>query len=296
MLKFKGLYTALITPFDSDDRVDFAALRGLLEEQIEAKVDGIVAIGTTAESPTITSDEYIEIIKFVKKYTEKSKCNLIVGSGTNATLNSVEKSRVAEDLGADGVLIVNPYYNKPSQDGLYAHFTTIADSIKIPVILYNHPGRTGVNIEAQTLQRLVSHPNIVSLKEANDDMSQILSDIEIAANRQFSILSGNDNLAYSLIKEGGHGVISVISNLLPKQFKQMVDFAMNGDFKESQKIHNAMLGLMNALGSIGTNPMAVKTLLAFQGKIHEKFRLPLTPLSLDLKHRVIKIFEEYIHG
>jgi 4-hydroxy-tetrahydrodipicolinate synthase len=290
MLKFKGLYTALVTPFDSNGLVDFKALELLVSKQIEAQVDGIVAIGTTAESPTITSEEYKEVIRFIKKHIA-GKCRLVVGSGSNATAKSVEKSRIAEDLGADGVLIVNPYYNKPNQDGLYAHFTTIADSIEIPVMLYNHPGRTGVNITSNTLSRLIQHKNIVSLKEANDDMGQVLSDIQIAGSN-FSVLSGNDNLAYSTIVSGGHGVVSVVSNLLPKETKKMVDLAMSGKFQESKKIHYKMLKLMNALGSFG-NPVAVKTLLASQGYILEKFRLPLVSLSQNLKQELINIFEEY---
>ncbi|MBP9792288.1 MAG: 4-hydroxy-tetrahydrodipicolinate synthase [Rickettsiales bacterium] len=293
MLKFKGLYTALVTPFDSNGLIDFKALELLLSKQIEAQVDGVVAIGTTAESPTLTSEEYKEVIRFIKKHIT-GKCRLIVGSGSNATAKSVEKSRIAEDLGADGVLIVNPYYNKPSQDGLYAHFITIADSIDIPVMLYNHPGRTGVNIANNTLSRLIQHKNIISLKEANDDMGQVLSNIQIAGNN-FSVLSGNDNLTYSTIISGGHGVISVVSNLLPKETKKMVDLAMSGKFQESQKIHYKMLKLMNALGSFG-NPVAVKTLLASQGYILEKFRLPLVSLSQSLKQELINIFEEYKNG
>ncbi len=191
-------------------------------------------------------------------------------------------------------IIVNPYYNKPSQDGLYAHFITIADSIDIPVMLYNHPGRTGVNIANNTLSRLIQHKNIISLKEANDDMGQVLSNIQIAGNN-FSVLSGNDNLTYSTIISGGHGVISVVSNLLPKETKKMVDLAMSGKFQESQKIHYKMLKLMNALGSFG-NPVAVKTLLASQGYILEKFRLPLVSLSQSLKQELINIFEEYKNG
>ena len=292
---FKGLYTALITPFADDGSIDFSALESLLVEQIEAEVDGIIALGTTAESPTISSEEYIKIAKLAKKYTE-GNCKLVIGSGSNATAKSVEQSKLAESLGADGLLIVNPYYNKPMQEGLYQHYVTIAENVGVPVMLYNHPGRTGLNIEGHTLQRLVAHPNIVSLKEANDDMSQIISDIDIATGESFSILSGNDSVAYSLIKDGGHGVVSVISNLLPKEFKQLIDAAMNGNFTEAQKKHHAMLDLMNALGSIGTNPIAVKTLLAYQGKIRENFRLPLTTLPVDLRKDLINIFEAYQNG
>lgn len=292
---FKGLYTALITPFADDGSIDFSALESLLVEQIEAEVDGIIALGTTAESPTISSEEYIKIAKLAKKYTE-GNCKLVIGSGSNATAKSVEQSKLAESLGADGLLIVNPYYNKPMQEGLYQHYVTIAENVGVPVMLYNHPGRTGLNIEGHTLQRLVAHPNIVSLKEANDDMSQIISDIDIATGESFSILSGNDSVAYSLIKDGGHGVVSVISNLLPKEFKQLIDAAMNDNFTEAQKKHHAMLDLMNALGSIGTNPIAVKTLLAYQGKIRENFRLPLTTLPVDLRKDLINIFEAYQNG
>ena len=290
MIKFKGLYTALVTPFDRNGFIDFKALEVLLAKQIEAKVDGVVVIGTTGESPNITSDEYVEIIRFVKKRIA-SRCQLIVGSGSNSTSVAIEKSRLAEDLGADGVLIVNPYYNKPTQDGLYAHFTTVADSIKIPVMLYNHPGRTGVNITLQTLSKLIQHQNIISLKEASDDMGQVMSDIQIAGDK-FSVLSGNDNLTYATIAAGGHGVVSVISNLLPKETKKMVDLAMSGKFNESRKLHYKMLKLMSALGSFG-NPVAVKTLLASQEDILEKFRLPLVPLPENLKKELINIFEEY---
>lgn len=292
---FKGLYTALITPFTDDGDVDFAALESLLEAQIEAGVDGIVALGTTAENPTLSSDEYIQIAKLAKRYTE-GNCKLVIGSGSNSTTHTVEQSKLAERFGADGLLVVNPYYNKPMQEGLYQHFVTVADNVGIPVMLYNHPGRTAVNLEGHTLRRLVAHPNIVSLKEANDDMSQIMSDIDIAQGNDFSVLSGNDSVAYSLIKDGGHGVISIVSNLLPKEFKQLIDAAMSGDFKEAQKHNNEMLDLMNALSAIGTNPIAVKTLLAYQGKIRENFRLPLTTLPADLRKDLINIFEAYHNG
>ena len=292
---FKGLYTALITPFTDDGNIDFAALESLLEAQIEAGVDGIVALGTTAENPTLSSDEYVKIVKLVKKYTE-GNCKLVIGSGSNSTAHTVEQSKLAESFGADGLLVVNPYYNKPMQEGLYQHFVTVADNVGVPVVLYNHPGRTGVNIEGHTFQRLVAHPNIVSLKEANDDMFQILSDIDIAKGENFSILSGNDSEAYSLIREGGHGVVSVISNLIPREFKNLIDLALSGDFSGAQKLHHKMFDLMKALGSIGTNPIAVKTLLAYQGKIKEKFRLPLTTLSADLRKDLINLFKAYQNG
>ena len=291
---FSGLYTALITAFYSDKSIDYPSLEKLINGQIKAGVDGLVILGTTGGSPILNDDESKEIIKFAVNVAN-GKIKVIVGTGTNQTKSSVEKSKRAEALGADAVMTVNPYYNKPIQEGLYQHFMHIADSINIPMILYNIKGRTGVNLETKTLLKLAKHPNIVGVKEASGDMSQIM-DVIKNVDKDFFVLSGDDALTYPMMCLGAHGVISVISNVLPKEMKHIVQESMAGNFDAARSTHYKLLNLMKALLSIASNPIPVKTLMAHLGMIEEEFRLPICRMGEKERNELIKVYQEYING
>jgi 4-hydroxy-tetrahydrodipicolinate synthase len=290
---FKGLFTALVTPFTDNGEIDYSALETLLAEQLKAKVDGLVILGTTGESPVITAKERATLLKFIINYV-KGKTDIIVGTGSNNTADTIEKSREAESLGIDGLLVVNPYYNKPTQEGLYNHFSAIAKSVHVPIILYNIKGRTGVNLETYSLLKLAELNNIVAVKEASGDLNQAM-DVIHKTSDAFSVLSGDDSLACSMILLGGNGVVSVLSNLLPAKMKQMVDSALRGETKSACEQHYEMYDLMQKMLTLGSNPMAIKTALATQGKIQEVFRSPLCPLNdkqkLQLKGFLGKINE-----
>lgn len=287
---YTGLYTALITPFNEDKSIDYITLEKLINEQIQAKVDGLVILGTTAESSVVNNTEAKKIIKLAVNIS-KHRIKVIVGAGSNSTEFAVEKSKQAEKLGADAILSVNPYYNKPPQAGLYNHFKHIADSINIPIILYNIEGRTGVNLEVETLLKLAQHKNIIGVKEASGNLSQIMNVIN-KVNNDFFVLSGDDALTYPVMSLGGHGVISVMSNILPREMKAIVQQCLAGKFKIAKQSHYKLIHFMNSLLSISSNPIPVKTILAHIGKIKEEFRLPLCQLDNDSKQKLIKIYNE----
>jgi 4-hydroxy-tetrahydrodipicolinate synthase len=289
---FSGVHTALVTPFNEDKSIDYIALEKLIIKQVEEKVDGIVVLGTTGESPTIDDDEATEIIKLAVKLAG-GKTKVIVGTGCNNTKTAVEKSNKAQDLGANAILSVNPYYNKPTQDGLYQHFTQIADKIGIPIILYNIKGRTAVNLETKTLLKLAHHQNIIGVKEASGDLSQIM-DVIGSVDVNFVVLSGDDALTYPIMCLGGHGVISVASNVFPREMKNMVWQIFTGNFDAAKKAHYKLYNIMNALLSVSSNPIPVKTLLAHFGQIQEEFRLPLCRIGEEGRKELLKVYQEYI--
>jgi 4-hydroxy-tetrahydrodipicolinate synthase len=291
---FSGLYTALVTPFNKDKSIDYNSLERLISEQVEAAVDGIVVLGTTGESPTIDDKEAAEIINLAARVAD-GKIKVIVGTGCNDTKSAIEKSKKAQDFGADAVLSVNPYYNKPTQDGLYQHFMQIADSINIPILLYNIKGRTAVNLETKTLLKLAQHSNIVGVKEASGDMSQIM-DVLRSVDKDFFVLSGDDALTYPVMCLGGHGVVSVISNIFPKEMKNMIWQIFTSNFDEAKKCHYQLYNLMSILLSASSNPIPVKTLLARLGKIQEEFRLPLCNISDEGRNELIKVYQECVNG
>ncbi|MFQ3307403.1 MAG: 4-hydroxy-tetrahydrodipicolinate synthase [Candidatus Midichloriaceae bacterium] len=294
MNKFTGLYTALITPFNEDKSIDYNSLEQLILHQIEGGVDGLVLLGTTAESPTIDGEEFKSIIKFATNII-KGRIKVIVGTGSNDTKQAINKSIISQDLGADAILSVNPYYNKPPQAGLYTHFSSIADSIKIPMILYNIKGRTAVNLETETVVKLSKHQNIVGVKEASGDMQQIMDVIE-STDSDFTILSGDDSLTLPIMVSGGHGVVSVISNIFPSEMKNMVDQCLAGNFDAAKNSHYKIYNLMKALLSSSTNPIPIKTLLAHIGKIKDEFRLPLCKMDKQNSDLLIKSYKNYING
>ena len=288
--KFKGVFTAIITPFKTDESVDYDALGKLIEFQIKNGVAGVVPCGTTGESPTLNHDEHKKVIEFVIKRVNK-RCFVIAGTGSNCTKEAVELSMDAERAGADGLLLVNPYYNKPTQEGLFLHFKKIADSVKIPVVVYNIKGRTGVNVETPTLMRIISAcPNVIAVKEASGDLNQ-MKDVISKAPAYFSVLSGDDNMTLSLIKAGGVGIISVASNAVPSEIVKMVDFALGGDFSEAEKINSSLASFFENI-FIETNPIPIKFVLAQKRMCEEVYRLPMCEMTKGHKEKVSVLIKQ----
>ncbi|MBO5770369.1 MAG: 4-hydroxy-tetrahydrodipicolinate synthase [Spirochaetales bacterium] len=284
--RFRGVFTALITPFTEYNTVDYAALERIVNAQIEAGVDGLVPCGTTGESPTLSHEEHDRVIAQTIKYA-RGRVPVIAGTGSNATSEAISLSQHAQDAGADAVLLVNPYYNKPTQKGLYLHFKAIAESVSIPCILYNIKGRTGINLETETLTRLENEcPNIVAVKEASGNMDQ-MCDVIAQRKKDFSVLSGDDNLSLELIKNGGDGVISVASNIFPKEMTEMIHAALDGNYERADQL-NAWLSDFFKVCFIETNPIPIKTVMAYAGQCKEIFRLPMCPLEKE-EHREILI-------
>lgn len=287
---FKGTYTALITPFLSNGQIDKASLYQLIDQQIAAKVDGLVILGTTGESPTISSDEHDELLELTVKHID-GRCKMIAGTGSNCTRTAIYRSNLAETMGVDGLLLVNPYYNKPTQKGLYEHFKAIADSVNIPIILYNIEGRSGVNLETDTLLKLADHPQIVSVKEASGNLDQ-MKDVINRVPEGFTVLSGDDGLTLDLIRMGGHGVVSVLSNILPAEMQALVTACREDNMKKAQTMHDSMSSLFDVC-FIETNPQPIKTLLAHEGQCEEVFRLPLTTMEEENRVKLIEVWETW---
>lgn len=266
-----GCGTALITPFNEYGVIDEQALRGLVSSQIISGIDFLVPCGTTGESPTLSHNDHARVIEIVIDEAG-GRVPVIPGAGSNSTREALELTDCAMALGANGVLIVSPYYNKPTQNGLIAHFTAIAD-VGLPVIVYNIPGRTGVDVSPQTLAELSLHTNIVGVKEATGSLERMSLDISLC-DSNFSYLSGDDSLTLPLMSIGGHGVISVISNLLPLETSLMVRAALEGDFENARLIHHRLFNLCRAMFT-ETNPMPIKLALAMVGMIRPVFRSPM---------------------
>ncbi len=275
----KGVFTAIITPFDAQGNVDEITLRKLIDFQIENRVDGIVPCGTTGESPTLSHEEHNRVIQVTIEQVNK-RVPIIAGTGSNSTSEAIELTNHAKSAGADAVLLVNPYYNKPTQEGLFLHFREIATAVNIPCVLYNIKGRTGVNLETDTLIRLCETcSNIVAVKEASGDIEQ-MKDVISRTREDFSVLSGDDNMAVSLIEKGGDGVISVASNLLPGEMAKMIHLALSGDIQGAYSIDNQLSRFFKAL-FIETNPIPIKAAMSMSGLCLETYRLPMCPLSKE---------------
>lgn len=285
-----GTITAIVTPFTKKGNIDFKQLEKLIEFQIENGVQGIVVCGSTGESSTLKLKEKQEIIiKSVE--ISAGRLPIIAATGTYETEQSIELSKFAQDNGADAVLIVAPYYLKPTQDGLFNHYKLIADSISIPVIIYNIPGRTGVNITAETQLKIAkSCKNVIATKEASSNLMQMM-DIIANAPKGFSLLSGDDSLTLPIIAVGGKGVISVISNYAPKQYAECINLALKGKFKEAQKIHYSLYKLME-LNFIEPNPVPAKYALSLMKMVNENIRMPLLPLKDESKKLIKKALKE----
>ena len=269
---FRGTYTALITPFTAANQIDWPAFERLIDHQIATGVTGLVFVGTTGESPTLSHQEHREILRRSVEIVN-GRCQVIHGTGSNNTRESIELAIVAAEAGADGHLVINPYYNKPTQDGLYRHFTAVADAAELPVIVYNIQGRTAVNLETDTMLRLAQHRNIVGVKEASGNMAQIMDVIRRTPD-DFAVLSGDDALTLPLIACGGDGLVSVISNALPRSTVALVDHCLEGRWGAARDAFYALLDLMQ-LSMIETNPIPIKYLMHKLGYCTKEVRLPL---------------------
>ena len=272
---FKGAIVAIVTPFKKG-KVDEEALRGLIEMQIENGTDGIVPCGTTGESATLSHEEHDRVIEITIDAVKK-RVPVIAGTGSNSTEEALRLTRHAYEAGADGVLMVSPYYNRPTQEGMYQHFKTIAENVPVPIVLYNVPSRTGANILPETVLRLSRIPNIVGIKEASGSMKQIMDVIQLC-DKDFQILSGDDFIVLPLLALGGSGVISVVSNVVPADMAGMIDAFQEGELQKARELHYKMLPLMDSL-FLETNPIPVKAALYMMGKIEYELRLPLCKMS-----------------
>ena len=280
---FEGLFTALVTPF-KNGKIDYDALEKIIEMQIEGNVDGVVPMGTTRESPTVSFDEHKEFIKKVVMLVN-NRAKVIAGTGANSTKEAVYLTKSAEEDGVDGVLLVNPYYNKPPQRGLIDHFETIANSVSIPIILYNIPGRTAINFQPESIKELISRvDNIVAIKEASGDISQMMRTFELCGEK-ISLISGDDNLLLPLLAIGGKGVISVISNILPSKVKEIISLFNNKKYEESRKAFYKLLPLCRAM-FLETNPIPIKAAMEMAGYCSSEVRLPLVPLAEDYRNEL----------
>ncbi len=286
-MNIKGAITALATPMKMDGSLDFSSLEKLIEFQISEGINGLVAVGTTGESATVDVEEHLEIISFFIKISN-NRVPIIAGTGANSTKEAIELTREAKDLGADAALLVSPYYNKPTQEGLFRHFTEIANQVDIPQIIYNVPSRTASNIDVNTIKRLCTNPNIIGVKDATGDLkvfdeikNKCIEEIE---SDNFSLFSGDDETSFEFISRGGHGTISVTSNILPNMIAKMCKAASNNsDDLQEMKIR---LEKINKLLFVESNPIPVKFALKNMGLIDEGIRLPLTWLHHKFHHEI----------
>jgi 4-hydroxy-tetrahydrodipicolinate synthase len=286
---FQGSLVALVTPF-RDGKVDEATLKQLVEFQIRGGTDAIVPCGTTGESPTLDHAEHNRVVDVVVEAVGK-RIPVVAGTGSNSTDEAISMTRHAKEAGADAALIVLPYYNKPTQKGLIEHCRKIADTVDLPLILYNIPGRTGVNMTPETLAQLADHPNIVGMKEATGNLEQMTQDIVLCGDR-LSFLSGDDTLTLPLMSVGGKGVISVVANIVPKDVAELTHAFLNGDWKRARELHLKLFPLCQAM-FYETNPIPVKTALAMMGKIREEFRLPMCSMTEANRKRLEAALRSY---
>jgi len=272
---FQGMLTALVTPF-RNDTVDEAALRELVERQIAAGIDGLVPCGSTGESATMTHSEHRRVMEIVVE-AAAGRVPVVAGTGSNNTREAIELTRHARDAGAQGALLISPYYNKPTQEGLLAHYRAVADEVGLPLLVYNIPGRTASNVLPETIAQLARHPQIVGVKEASGNLDQMAEVIRTCPD-DFSVLSGDDALTLPLLGIGGRGVISTSANVAPREMAELVNAFREGDAVRAREIHYQLMPLFDAL-FCETNPIPVKTALAMMGVIGPEIRLPLLPLS-----------------
>lgn len=277
---FHGVWTALVTPFAADGSLDLDAYRRIVRAQVAAKVAGVVPCGTTGESPTLSREERRALIQACVEETKGTATRVMAGTGSNDTEETIELTREAESLGASAALVVAPYYNKPSQDGLLAHFRAVADAVKIPIVLYNVPGRTGVAISAKTIAELAAHPRINAIKEATGDLtfqSEVMDQLALAG-RKLDLLSGDDLTYLAFLAQGGHGVVSVASNLAPRALVDLQSAFDFGDWKRARGLHERLYPLFRDL-FIESNPAPIKHAMARAGICPAAMRAPLAPMS-----------------
>ncbi|MFZ4456808.1 MAG: 4-hydroxy-tetrahydrodipicolinate synthase [Bacteroidales bacterium] len=288
--KLKGMGVALITPFKEDESIDFTALGKLVDFQLRNETDYLVVLGTTAETPTLTEGEKKEITKFVVNRVN-GKIPVVLGVGGNCTKSVVEQLKTTDFDGIDAVLSVVPYYNKPTQEGIYQHYSKVSEATKIPIILYNVPGRTGVNMTAETTLRIARNfQNVVAIKEASGNITQ-MDEIIKSKPKDFMVISGDDGITFPLITLGAVGVISVIGNAFPKEFSKMVRLALNGDYASALQIHHKFTELIDLLFVDG-NPAGVKTMLHTMGYIENYLRLPLVPTRMTTYEKIRAVLQD----
>jgi len=286
---FEGSFVAIVTPF-KNGKVDEKALRELVEFQIANGTNGIVPCGTTGESATLSHAEHDEVIRIVVDAC-KGKVPVLAGTGSNSTEEAVTLTQHAQKAGVDGALLITPYYNKPSQEGLIKHFEKVAAETDLPVVLYNVPGRTSVNMLPTTVQRLAEKKNIVGIKEASGSLSQI-TEIVSLCGEQFTVLSGDDALLWPILSIGGKGVISVTANILPSRVAELCDVAKKGEVEKARKIHHELFAI-NEILFIETNPVPIKAALSEIGKIEDELRSPLAPLTNESLEKLKSVLSKY---
>lgn len=285
----KGSMVAIVTPF-KNGLVDEDNLRELIEFQIENGTDAIVPCGTTGESATLSHQEHKRVVEITVETVDK-RVPVIAGTGSNSTEEAIKLTKHAKEARADAALMITPYYNKPTQEGLYQHYKKIAQEVDIPIVLYNVPGRTGVNMLPQTVARLAEIDNIVGIKEATGSLKQISEIIELCGSK-INVISGDDFVTFPLMAVGGTGVISVVANIIPKDTADMIDAFEAGNYEKAKYLHYKMLSLSNAM-FIETNPIPVKTALALMGKISGEQRLPLVPMSSTNLEKLKEVLRNY---
>ena len=284
----RGCGTALVTPFRDNGTLDEAGLRGLVKRQIAGKIDFLVPCGTTGESPVLSAEEHLRVVEITLEEA-KGRVPVVAGAGGNNTKRVAEQIRSLERLGVDGILSVSPYYNKPTQEGLYQHYRALADSTALPILVYNVPGRTGSNIEPKTLLRLAEIPNILGVKEASGNLPQIEEILQVVPSR-FKVFSGDDALTLPMMALGSCGVVSVVSNVVPGEMAVLVSLCGAGDFAAARRIHRRLYPLMQVL-FVETSPIPVKAALAALGLIQPVYRLPLVPMQPENRAKLERILE-----
>ena len=290
-MKYQGLYTAIVTPF-KNGVVDYDAYKALIEAQIAGGVDGIVPMGTTGESPTVSTEEHLEIIRKCVEFVA-GRCQVIAGTGANCTTEAIEMTKAAAAMGVDGTLQVCPYYNKPNQEGVYQHFKAIAEATDLPIMLYSIPGRSGIEIAVDTVASLAADcPTIVAIKEAGGSVERVNQLVQ-ALPADFAVLSGDDGLTVPFISCGAVGLVSVTSNIAPAEMKSLVDAAMSGDGKKALELQKKYYPLMKGLMSLDVNPVPAKAALALRGDIGWEIRLPLVPLAEEKHGKLADLLKSY---
>ncbi len=288
-MNFEGAYTALVTPFTKSKEIDEPALRELVDFQISEGISGLVPVGTTGESPTLDIEENIRVVEVVVEQAN-GRVPVIAGTGSNSTKEAIEMTKLAAEIGANASLQVAPYYNKPTSEGFYGHFSAIADAVDIPLVIYNIPSRTGKNIDNATMLRIATIPTVCAVKEASGDMQQV-TDLIARKPASLDILSGDDNLTLPIIALGGKGVISVASNLIPKEMEELAKAAVAGEMEKAREIHYRLLPFFQAI-FFETNPIPIKAALANDGRIEESYRLPMCPMSEHLRKALIDVIKK----
>ena len=288
--RFRGSFVAMVTPF-RNGKVDEAKVGELVELHASHGTDGLIPCGTTGESPTLSHDEHKRVVEVVLE-AARGRLPVIAGTGSNSTAEAIDLTKHAERAGAAGALVVNPYYNKPTQEGLYRHFRAVAESVAIPILVYNIQSRTAVNVETGTLERLVRDVrNVAGVKEASGSLDQ-MSQVIAACGPDFAVLSGDDNITLPLLAIGGHGVVSVIANILPRETAEMVHAALDGDWKRARELHYKLFPLARA-AFLETNPIPIKEAMAMAGMLEPEFRLPMCRMGEANREKLRAVLTQY---